>query len=160
MSNNFFRIIILFLFFKQICLTSFSQDYILKNKLKAKSMLLKYQSKQKYATNITETDSTLTFLVRDSAAKNLDFICYFNKKGICYKQLIKHNCDSCYSQSLSVTLNNKFYRWTKINENIYLSRFPYRLELTTKVENYSYEIKESEIVGNTYRTLIRNAKTK
>ena len=153
------------LLFILICLSlsnsAVSQGYINLTKKKALEKLETIRANNKGVNIvISETDTTLLYLVRDSTMKSLDFILLFDQSGKCYKETNKLSCDSCYQILLSNVLSDKYYRWTKIDSNTYFARFPYRLILTTKLDQaFSFEIRRSELSGKEYRKTVKNAKS-
>lgn len=154
------RILILISITMALNISSFSQGYVNTTKSKAKEMLSKYERRTKRHTIIKETDSTITFLLRDSSVQNFDLLLHFDTKDKCDKEVSVLSCDSCYQKLLKLTISNKFYRWVKIGNETYFARFPYRLILKTKIDKeFSYEIRRNDIVGNEYRRNIRKALT-
>ena len=138
--------------------TSFSQNYINRDKAYSKKWLAKYAEKSNVKTIVHENDSSLQFLVRDSTIQNLDIILNFDKKGKCESEQYILTCDSCYRKFLKATLNNPICRWTQIDSNTYLARFPYRVILTAKLDNmYSFLMERSKMEGNIYRKMVRES---
>jgi hypothetical protein len=141
-----------------IALSSFSQDYINRDKAYAKKWFEKYVVKQHVKTIVNETDTSLHLLVRDSTVQNLDIILKYDKLGKCESEQYLLACDSCYHKFLAATLNNPFCRWTKIDSNTYFARFPYRVILTAKLENsYSFLMERSKMEGKQYRKMVRES---
>lgn len=140
-----------------ICQTMVAQGYIDLTKEKALKKLEKSKSNNAGINiNISATDTTLSYLVRDKSVQNLDLILYFDNKNRCYKERKVLTCDSCYQQFLNNILADKYYRWTKINDTTYYSRFPYRIILTTAMANaYTLELRRSDVAGNEYRKTVR-----
>ncbi len=148
---------LLLLLFCGIGQTLFAQGYIDLTKEKAMKKLEKSKSNNSGMNiSISATDTTLSYLVRDKTVQNLDLILYFDNKNRCYKERKVLTCDSCYQQFLNNILTDKYYRWTKINDTTYFSRFPYRIILTTAMAKaYIIELKRSDIAGNKYREMVR-----
>lgn len=141
-----------------IASNSYSQEYILRDKAFAKKSFAKYSVKRKVKTIVNETDTTISFLVRDSSVQNLDIILHYDKLGKCDSEQYLLSCDSCYQKFLKETLSNPFCRWTKIDANTYFARFPYRVILTAKLENsYSYLMEKSKMEGSVYRKIVRES---
>lgn len=150
----------LFLSFILLLIASeiYSQEYILRDKKFAKKSFSKYAVSRKVNTIVNETDSSLSLLVRDTSVQNLDIILHYDKLGKCDSEQYLLSCDSCYQKFLKVTLNNPFCRWTKIDDNTYFARFPYRIILTAKLENsYSYLMEKSKMEGSVYRKIVRES---
>lgn len=148
--------ILLFINFQQL---SFSQSYIDVKKAKAKKKLEKIKSKDSHLNIIiAETDSTLSYLVRDKSVQNLDMILFFDDKGKCYKEKNRLTCDSCCQKFINQILANKYYRWTEIDSTTYFSRSPYRIIFKTKLnEPFAYELYRSDLAGDAYREKVRKA---
>ncbi|MBX9734389.1 MAG: hypothetical protein K2X37_10035 [Chitinophagaceae bacterium] len=88
-----------FIFFIYISLTHFvsAQYYIDMKKEKVIEKFAKIRKKNSKINTILQiTDSTITYLVRDTSLQNLDFILYFDKNNKCYKEKSILTCDSCY----------------------------------------------------------------
>jgi cell division protein FtsI/penicillin-binding protein 2 len=150
---------IFFIFFIYISLTHFvsAQGYIDLKKEKAIQKLEKLRTENsKINTLLQITDSTVTYLVRDTSVQNLDFILYFDRNGKCFKEKLIARCDSCYQKFIKHVLSSGSYRWTKIGSTQYLSRFPYRLIFETKLDqDFAFEIRRSDIEGSVYRKMVR-----
>ncbi len=126
-----------FLFIITFCLIQdiYSQGFINSNKSKAKKYLLKHIEKEKINNIITETDTSITFLIRDTSVQNLDLILKFDAQGKCYEELRTLSCDSCYDKILTQTLNEKIWGWEKIDSKTYFSKFSKRLSLSLQEGN-------------------------
>lgn len=152
------RIFLLFLFKIVLIQSCFSQRFINSTKSKSKEIFLKYEAKNNLKTIVNETDSSLTFLLRDSSVQNLDFILHYDNQGKCDKEKTALSCDSCYHKILDNVIHDKYCRWTKIDNETYFSRFPYRLILKTNGDKkFCYEIRRSDIEAHEYRQKIKNA---
>lgn len=150
--------IVLSIFILFITGSCFSQNYINRDKAYAKKWLSKYAEKSNVKTIVHENDSSLQLLVRDSTIQNLDIILNYDKKDKCESEQYILTCDSCYRKFLKATLNNPFCRWTQIDSNTYLARFPYRVILTAKLDNmFSFLMERSKIEGKIYRKMIRES---
>ena len=150
--------IVLSIFILLITGSCFSQNYINRDKAYAKKWLSKYAEKSNVKTIVHENDSSLQLLVRDSTIQNLDIILNYDKKDKCESEQYILTCDSCYRKFLKATLNNPFCRWTQIDSNTYLARFPYRVILTAKLDNmFSFLMERSKIEGKIYRKMIRES---
>lgn len=150
--------IVLSIFILLITGSCFSQNYINRDKAYAKKWLSKYAEKSNVKTIVHENDSSLQLLARDSTIQNLDIILNYDKKDKCESEQYILTCDSCYRKFLKATLNNPFCRWTQIDSNTYLARFPYRVILTAKLDNmFSFLMERSKIEGKIYRKMIRES---
>ncbi len=148
----------LFLLFG-ICMSqlSFAQGYIDLTREKARKKLEKTKvHNSNMNILLQESDTTLSYLVRDSSVQNFDLLLFFDNNNRCYKEKKVLTCDSCYQKFLDNILSDKYYRWTKINNSTYYSRFPYRIILETRLAGeYTLELKRSDMTGNEYRKTVR-----
>ena len=135
--------------------TSFSQDYINYDKANAKKYLHKYTVKQKVQTKMEETDTTLSFFVRDTTKYNLDFLLHYDDSGMCDKLVLILNCDSCFKKILNEALSVKRFKWTKVNDNCYFSKYSKRLVLTIQNDvPFSYRIERNKISKEEFKQSI------
>lgn len=152
--------VILFLVFGLSMSTlSFSQNYINLTKSKSRKNLEKF--KLRYSDLniiIQETDTTLSYLLRDTSVQNLDIVLSFDKNSKCYKEKFILTCDSCYQKFIANILSDKYYRWTKIDSSTYFARFPYRIICNKKTDkDFAFDIRRSDLAGEEYRKKIRQA---
>jgi hypothetical protein len=148
----------LFLLFG-ICMSQLllAQGYIDLTREKARKKLEKTKAHNSNMNILLqESDTTLSYLVRDSSVQNFDLLLFFDNNNRCYKEKKVLTCDSCYQKFLDNILSDKYYRWTKINNSTYYSRFPYRIILETRLAGeYTLELKRSDMPGNEYRKTVR-----
>ncbi len=131
-----------------------AQGFINLNKIEAKTDLAKFIAKEKLQTVTTETDSTLTFLIRDSAKQNLDMVLHFDALGKCYKETRRLSCDSCYQKIVNNTLSNKSYQWKKVGDKTYVSKYSKGLVLTMLAEgSFSFVIQRSGLTRKEFKRL-------
>jgi hypothetical protein len=132
--------------------TIHAQGFINLNKTGSKKYLAKFSTKEKLQTATTETDSTLTFLIRDSAKQNLDLLLHFDALGKCYKETRVLSCDSCYQKMVNNTLSNKTYQWKKVDDKTYVSKYSKGLVLTLLADGaFSFVIQRSGLGRKEYR---------
>jgi hypothetical protein len=129
--------ILLFVFSKEII----AQGFITETKKRAKKQLSSYAKQNNY-TRITETENSLSFLVRDPALQHFDLVLDFNEMGRCYRETRTTPCDSCFQKYLRSALDTKSMGWVKMNELIYLSRYKKKLmlEIIQPTAPYSFSI--------------------
>ena len=77
---------------------------------------------------LTETDTTLHFSSK-GADSSSDFseTVSFSKEGKCNKIETMYGCDSCFQLNFSEILLLKRFKWRKIMEGMYISKFSKRL---------------------------------
>jgi len=149
--------IFLLIFATVIVQLLYAQGYIDLTKEKARKKLENSKAHNAGINILIEaSDTTLSYLVRDKAVQNLDLLLFFDQKNRCYKEKKVLACDSCYQQFLDNILSDKYYRWTKINDSTYFSRFPYRIILNTRLAKaFTLELRRSDLTGSEYRKTVR-----
>lgn len=133
---------------------AFSQQFIDKNKEKVLKKLNGYEKKEKINTTISETDSSVTFLLRDTGWQHLDQHFYFNHKGKCYKEVLQANCDSCFQKYLTQTIDINMYKWEKISSSRYISNYFWQLLLEIDPESpFTYSIQKLNLPKGEFNKL-------
>ena len=141
--------------------TGFTQGYINSTKSASKKLFVKYMDKQKYHATFNETDSSLTFLLRDPKVQNLDIVLYFDNRGKCDKEIQTLSCDSCYHKYLNNILASDYYHWTQVDTNTYFAKSHKRLILTTGLDKpFSFMTRRSTLTNNDYKQSIKDASKK
>lgn len=135
-----------------------AQGYINQKKRYVKKEAKKRYKKNRVKFQTLETDSTLTFLIRDSSLQPADYIIAFDKNNRAYKETVKFYCDSCFQKHVKSIFAQKILRLTKVDENSYYTRFPFRMILNYPTpEPFTTVFHRSEIKGKLYRQTVRNA---
>lgn len=139
------------------CVTSsFAQGFIGDNKKHSRKWLEEFYAKENKRIVVTETDSTLTCLLRDTSVKHLDIILFFDKKGNCYKEQRTLTCDTCFQLMLKETLADKRYEWQAINETDYASSYKKKRLLHAKVaQPFTYVIERWDVSRKEYDLVVR-----
>ncbi|MEP7319359.1 MAG: hypothetical protein ABI921_11475 [Panacibacter sp.] len=135
---------------------SFSQEFINFKKQEVRKILTKYTTDNNYKTILEETDSSFSFLVRDTAVRPIEVLFLFDKSGKCNYVKKTADCDSCIQKYIQETLNNKTLKWTRINENNFVSRFSKKisLEIIQNVEVHSFVLKRQDWKRKEYKNLL------
>lgn len=145
--------ILLFLVFE-----SNAQAHINQKKRYVKKAVQKRYKTNKIKFQTYETDTSLTFLIRDSTLQPADYIIDFDKSNRAYKETVKYYCDSCFQKHVNSIFAQKILRLTKVNENTYYTRFPFRMILNSpSLEPLTTVFYRSDIKGKLYRQTVRNA---
>ncbi len=137
----------------------YSQHYINKNRSDVKEMLGKsFLNLPGTSAKIIETDSSITREVKGPGETIIQEIYIFDKSGKCNAEKTITACDSCIEKLLKRVIDNKKYRWKKINLNQYISKYTERLLLETQAINnkFSFTILRTGLDRKTYRSLIKN----
>ncbi len=78
---------------------------------------------------IKQTDSTIVCATRDTNVRHVVIIVYFDNRGISNKVLEAYEVDSCRQIAFNNILSAKRFKWTKIMNGTYLSKFSKKLLL-------------------------------
>ncbi|MEO5946071.1 MAG: hypothetical protein ABIP79_04595 [Chitinophagaceae bacterium] len=115
---------------------AYSQININKTKGEIKKEVAKFKKTvTAYTFSFSETDSTLTMIKTDEDKNREETLFDFDKTGKCRSELRTFNCDHCYKQELAALLGMDKYKWEKINENQYISKFEEKLMIELPTEN-------------------------
>jgi hypothetical protein len=137
--------------------SSYCQRYINLTKPASRKTFLKYVNKETYHTIVTETDSTLVFLIRDPTVQNLDMRLHFDRQGRCDIEVQKLYCDSCYQKLLHSALADQRYRWIKADDSTYYSKFSKRLMLKAGYDDpFSFSVSRISLTENEYALRTKN----
>jgi len=134
---------IMMTFFILLPFVGISQTYINKSRTAVKKELAKYSlTNDSLKTSLTETDSSIVFLVRDPRTLRADFIYGFDRSGKCNSEKTIAWCDSCSAKYLRAALYRKKYEWVQLNENQYISKFSEKMmiELPVNDKDHSFTI--------------------
>lgn len=135
-----------------------AQAHINQKKRYVKKEVQKRYKANKVKFQTYETDSLLTFLIRDSALQPADYIIAFDKSNRAYKETVKYYCDSCFQKHMKSIFAQKILRLVKVSENTYYTRFPFRMILKSpSSEPLTTVFYRSDIKGKLYRQTVRNA---
>ena len=75
---------------------------------------------------IEDDNRILKVLTRDSNYQKLDEIYEFNDNGKQLKYSIVASCDSCFQKYFLKEVNNKSFKWKKLNDSTYISKYSLR----------------------------------
>ncbi|MFM6926630.1 MAG: hypothetical protein ACKOU7_14075 [Ferruginibacter sp.] len=137
--------VFLFLVLAVTSYTSFSQYYILDKRSKIKKNIEKYYEEHNNKYVVTETDSTLTYMLRDSLFLPATNTFYFNNLNRCIRQDVIFSCDSCLQKSITESLGNKFIKWKKAGAYSYYAGFPYNVLMEPVKENGLFTMRYTHI---------------
>lgn len=107
---------------------------------------------------LTETDSTITVLSKDSnAIAPALFIYHFNNNKKCYAEETIANCKSCFEKYLADALNKKEYEWVKADDKHWVSKYSKKLmlEITDNQKAYSFIVYRIDGTKGLYNQLIK-----
>lgn len=125
----------LFIVLTASCYTSFSQYYILDKRSKLKKNIEQYYAAHNRKYMVTETDSTVTYILNDSLSLPATNVFYFGNRNQCIKQEVFFSCDSCLQKSIRESLQNKFTKWEKFGTDSYYTGFPYNVLMESVKED-------------------------
>lgn len=105
---------------------------------------------------LTDTGSTVHYSVKAGKVQPADFIYGFDENGKCQSEKIKASCDSCFKKYLQKALDQKKYKWKKINENQYVSRYAKKMmiELPGEGNDFSFIILRTTWTKKLYALLM------
>jgi hypothetical protein len=131
----------------QIFFNGFTRHAI-KKKLNAKT------KKNKFTATLSETESTLLYLLRDSSVQNLDYYFHFSESGRCNKEIITLSCDSCFQKYKQALLGNSFLKKVQVNDSLYYGHYPlqHMMEIKTR-HNFTLEVSTSSITKQEFREM-------
>jgi len=112
---------------------------------------------KKYGKLVIEDNNNniLKILTRDSNYQKLDIVYEFNESGNQIKYSIIASCDSCFQKYLTKELNNNTFKWKKINDSTYLSKYSLRRYLKIHESKFSYDIVHHDLSRTEYDHLLK-----
>lgn len=136
---------------------SFGQRYmnITKSSLRD-SLAAKIEKKDGFTSNFKDTNEELVYTTKGPGNEQTEIIYSFDSAGKCIREKVTASCDTCIYAKLQSILSIQSYKWKKINENQYVSRFEDRLmiELSIKKEEHSFYIHRMEWTHLLYDILL------
>ena len=114
---------------------------------------LKYAFK-KHKTIVTQTDTSLTYLLRDTLTRPLDIYCSFDKSKNCIFQKMSFDCDTCYHKFLKGELAEKKYEWQSIGGSRYLSKYSKHLLLVGDDKKLYYTLSLFNYTEDEYKKIL------
>ena len=133
-----------------------SQNYLDQKKAQVKKGLQSYLKKNSQLSgSVNETDSTLVLSIKQGGSLPAEFVYYFGDNGKCNMEKVTANCDSCLQKYLKHALEQKKYKWKKINANQYVSSYEQKatLELPGDEKDKSFTILRTEWTKEFYKLL-------
>jgi hypothetical protein len=106
---------------------------------------------------IEDDNRVLKVLTRDSNYQKLDEIYEFNDDGKQIKYSIVASCDSCFKKYFLKEMNNDGYKWKKLNDSTYISKYSLKSFLNVHKSTYSFDIVQHNLSKKDYENLINNA---
>lgn len=136
---------------------SFGQRYmnVTKSDLRD-SLAATIEKKDGVISSLKETKEELVYTTKGPGNEQTEIIYSFDSTGKCIREKVTASCDSCIYKKLQSILNIQSYKWKKINENQYVSRFEDRLmiELSINKEEHSFYIHRMEWTQLLYDILL------
>lgn len=112
--------------------------------------------KNKFNATLSETESTLLYLLRDSTVQNLDYYFHFSESGRCDKEIITLSCDSCFQKYKQALLGNSFLKKVQVNDSLYYGHYPlqHMMEIKTR-QNFTLEVATSSLSMKEFREMLK-----
>jgi hypothetical protein len=102
----------------------------------------KRERKKKGSVIIEDDNSLVKILTRDSSYQKVDEVFEFNDNGTQHKYTIIASCDSCFQKFLSTTISSHIYKWKKLNDTTYISKYSLKRFLNIHPSTHSYDMVE------------------
>jgi hypothetical protein len=106
---------------------------------------------------IEDDNRILKVLTRDSSYQKLDEIYQFNDDGKQLKYSVIASCDSCFQKYFLKEINNDGYKWKKLNDSTYISKYNLKCFLNVHKATFSFDIAQHHLSRNEYENLIKIA---
>ena len=104
---------------------------------------------------IEDDNRILKVLTRDSNYQKLDEIYQFDDDGKQLKFSIITSCDSCFQKYFLMAINNDSYKWKKLNDSTYISKYNFKRFLNIHKSKFSYDIVQHNLSKKEYKNLIQ-----
>ncbi len=104
---------------------------------------------------IEDNDKILKVLTRDSNYRKLDEIYQFNDAGKQVKYSIIAFAEECFQDYLLKEINNDAYKWKKLNDSTYISKYNLKRYLNVHKSTFSFDIVQHDLSRNEYENLIK-----
>ena len=146
--------------FTFLCITAFMSciSYHVYTKDEAIKVAKKRAIKNNDSIVIEDNNRILKVLTRDSNYQKLDEIYQFNDDGKQFKYSLIASCDSCFQKYLIEEMNIDAYKWKKLNDSTYISKYSLKSFLNIHKSTYSLEIVQHQLNRDEYESLIKNVK--
>ncbi|MCX6263115.1 MAG: hypothetical protein NTZ47_01050 [Bacteroidetes bacterium] len=119
--------------------------------------LKKFTTKNHYNAIITETDSSIFFLLRDTTVFNYDKYYHFAMSGLCDLEFSSYSCDSCFREYVNLLKNDWWMKKTKINDTLYYGYYPPWPLMQIKIgSNRTVEISGLTMDKKTFKAMRKN----
>lgn len=136
---------------------SFGQRYMNYTKSELKdSLTAKIEKKDGVTSSIKDKKDELIYTSGGPGDQQTEIIYSFDSLGKCIREKVIASCDTCIYVKLQSILSIQSYKWKKINENQYVSRFEDRLmiELSVNKQEHSFYIHRMEWTQLLYDILL------
>jgi hypothetical protein len=138
-------------------LSVFASCYHMYTKKEVIKHVKKNNQKKNVNIIIEDDNSVLKVLVRDSNYQKLDEIYHFNDEDKQLKYTLIASCDSCFQKFLLKEISTDGYKWKKLNDSTYLSKYSLKRILNIHKSTYSYDVVKHNLSKKEYEDLLKNA---
>jgi hypothetical protein len=117
---------------------------------------LKWDMRKYKHNNVAQnTDTSYTFLLRDTSVHPMDIYCHFTQKK-CDYQKITLTCDSCYKLLVKKIIEQKSFKWISVKRGEYLSTYSKQLLLSSNEIEHSITITKFVYTKEEYDKIIES----
>ena len=106
---------------------------------------------------IEDDNKILKVLTRDSNYQKLDEIYQFDDNGKQVKYTLIASCDSCFQKYLLKITTYEAYKWKKLNDSTYLSKYNLKRVLNIHRSTYSYDVVKYNQSKKEYKLSLKKA---
>ena len=135
----------------------YKTDFINSTRQEAFQQLEQYLAFHKYPGTFYETDSTITLHTQVSHLYSYDAVYYFDSTGKCNSYMYS-SCDTCVKTYFKNLLARKEYKWKKLADNKYISKYDkgLLLEALPVKGNFSMRVRRLDLSKEDYQQLLKS----
>jgi hypothetical protein len=140
------KLLINFLLFSFIAISSYAQGFIGDDAKKVRKKLQNYISSNNIKADIKETADTITLNITDSSKRPAVFK-FRMAAGKCFEE-IKLACDSCIEKYANETLSATSYGWKKVNDSTFVSKYSKHMMMIVMMNGSSPSLRITRTTWN------------
>lgn len=136
--------------------TLFSCSYHIYTKEEAIKVAKKRDYKKDGSIVIEEDNKILKVFSRDSNYQKMDEIYHFDDNGKQIKYTLIASCNLCFQKYLLKIMTTEAYKWKRVNDSTYLSKYSLKRVLNIHKSTYSYDVLEHTQTKKEYELVLKN----